>query len=125
MFNHLRVLLLSNDDLAGSITGVYHGSVPISKPLPALSAFLVSETIRDAIDDSPAALTQQNWQVNVVASSGLEASTIADLTVTAIHKQSVTGVDYALVTSRRDDPPIAGGSVHRVIIEIILTPRFL
>ena len=123
MFAELRQLLLANAELAAVISGVYPGSVPESKSLPALSAFIVSESLTDAMDDTPTAMVQQNWQVNVVANTAMDAAAIAGHAVTALHKQTGDGISYALVTSRRDDPPPAGGTVHSVMIETTITQQ--
>ena len=94
------------------ISGIYPGYIPESKPLPALSAFIVSELLTDALDDS-AALITQNIQINAVANTAQEADAIAREVVAALHKQSGDGISRASVTNRRDEPPIAFGSSSR------------
>lgn len=114
MFLKLKQMLLNRSELDELVSSVNPGFVPESQSLPAISAFIVSESITDALDDS-LALSAQNWQVNVIAKTAQKANAIAIEVVAALHKQSADGISRAIVTDRRDDPDISG--ISRVIIE--------
>lgn len=120
MFPTIKALLLASPSLVALVAErIYPDNVPQQESAPALSLFLVS-TVYDDLPDGTRLITASNWQINCIANSRMDASTVADAVFHALHGKQHDLIKFARITNRSDDLPDTGVSLRRTIIDVEL-----
>ena len=119
MYIHIKSMLLASSEVQ-DIVGekIFPGTVPDSTILPAISAWRVSTSFEDPLDDA-GGLQGQRWQINCMAMTAMDSNALADAVEKAMHRKTFAGIQRSQVENRMDDPP-SDTHIKRSIIEIVI-----